>query len=100
MRAASLRRRAFYRNESRRAMRRMAANASPTHTHGSHTQTNSEVSTAAPRAENIAATPIGETSITLNGAKKRSADQGHRNAMPRPPLVKLSRSEERRVGKE
>ena len=70
---------------------RAASKSTPARLHGTHTQISSDKSTRAPRSEKRPSTLNGATSIGRTGAKYLSADQGHSNATPRPPLVKESR---------
>ena len=58
---------------------------------GNQTQTISDPRTVKPLEVNSGAIPRGATSMGRTGAKNLWSEKGHKNAMPRPPLVNASR---------
>jgi len=71
---------------------RMTAMKIPIIVQGSQTHMISEINTVAPRGDKNLWIESGETSMTRIGAKKRSAENGQRKAIPRPPFVMASNS--------
>ena len=61
--------------------------------HGNQIIKNSDHRTSSPRMLKKFLTPIGETSIGVIGAKKRSELKGQNITTPSPPLVKPSKNE-------
>jgi hypothetical protein len=59
---------------------------------GAQIHRSSDLKTSSPRLERNGSTPIGDTRITRHGRKKRSFENGLRNATPSPPVVIASRS--------
>ena len=72
---------------------RRASSASPANAaDGSQTQYSSLLSTSHPRSEKKRVTLSGETSIGRKGKKYRVEEKGAKNAMPRPPFVRASKT--------
>ena len=59
---------------------------------GSHTHKNSLFKTNQPRLLKNAPMLMGDTAIGVQGKKYRSLLKGENKAIPRPPLVKASRT--------
>lgn len=71
---------------------RSANNAMPLSEAGNQIHSISDCMTARPLALNTRLKLSGETSIICDGKKRRSSDQGHHSAIPKPPLVSMSSS--------
>jgi len=71
---------------------RMTAEKAATREEGNQIHQNSLLITIKPQLPMKAAMPIGETMMGLHGKKYLPLSKGDNKAMPRPPLVKASRT--------